>query len=231
MTSRCGVATAGLLALVMWSGCGRERARTQAGTTALSARAAGESNGPAFERPMASRREAQPFLDSAGVLLVNGDTNAAVVLLHRGAALVVTTASESRGPASEALLATGERIDRLAGALARREKVGALPLSHISALLNLAEADRHLALATVACSTRSRESIYDELTMAVDHVERAAQDGGITLAAHTRRAIADVRQAAAPLATNCAQNLDPLDDAIANLQLEIAEMRRRVKAQ
>jgi hypothetical protein len=175
---------------------------------------------------MAGRREAQPFLDSAAVLLASGDTNAAVVLLHRAGALVQMSASQPRGPASEALLAVGDSIDRYAGALARREQPRASRLPRISVLLNLAEAERHLSIASVACSTRSRESIYDELTMALDHVERAARDGPRPVRATTRAAMAEVRRTAAPLATDCAQDLTPLDDAIAIMQREIAEMRR-----
>ena len=101
----------------------------------------------------------------------------------------------------------------------------------MSALLNLAEADRHLALASVACSTRSRESIYDELTMAADHTERALRDEGHTVSASTRRAIAEVRQGAAPLAANCVRELGPLDDAITTLRLEIARVRRTLQTQ
>jgi hypothetical protein len=180
---------------------------------------------------MADRQEAQPFLDSAAVLLARADTNAAVVLLHRTAALVQMTASRPRSAASDALLAVSDSIDRYAGALARRESLRASSLSRISMLLNLAEAERHLSLASVACSTRSRESIYDELTMALDHVERAARDGPRPVSAPTRAAVAEARRAAAPLATDCAQDLGPLDDAIANMRREIAEMRRTVAAQ
>jgi hypothetical protein len=180
---------------------------------------------------MASRQEAQHFLDSAAVLLRGGDTDAAIPLLHRAGAAVQVGADAPRGPASGELHATADRIDRFAGALARRERAGAPSLPRISALLNLAEADRHLSLASVACSTRSRESIYDELAMALDHVERAARDGKCPLTGLRRDAITEVRQAAAPLATDCAQDLGPLDDAIANLQLEIARMRRSLEAQ
>lgn len=197
----------------------------------MAARPQDERAAPALERPMAGRQEAQPFLDSAAVLLARGDTDAAVALLHRAAARVEASAGQTRGASGDALAAVGDSIDRLAGALARHQPLAGSPLPVLSALLNLAEADQHLALASVACSTRSRESIYDELTMAVDHLERALRDGGHPVAASTRRAISEVRQAAAPLATDCARELGALDDAIATLRIEITRVRRTLRAQ
>ena len=180
---------------------------------------------------MASRQEAQPFLDSARVLLARGDTNAAVVMLHRAAALLQVTASQPRGPASDVLLAVGDSIDRYAGTLTRRERSSTSSLQRLSALLNLAEADRHLSLASVGCSTRSRESTYDEVTMALDHAERAARDGKVRLSPSTRAAMTEVRRRAAPLATDCPRDLAPLEDAIANLEAELAQVRRTLRAQ
>ena len=220
-----------LLAIAACASCARAEPRDQESTALAAARPHAERVAPALERPMASRQEAQPFLDSAAVLLARGDTNAAVALLHRAAARVEASAGRTRGASGDALAAVGDSIDRIAGALARHERLAGSALHRISALLNLAEADHHLALASVACSTRSRESIYDELTMAVDHLERALLDGGHTVAAPTRRAITEVRQAAAPLATDCARELGPLDDAIATLRVEITRVRRTLRAQ
>lgn len=219
-----------LLALASCASCTRDVARVQESTLAT-AHPSDERVAPSPERPMATRSEAQPYLDSAAVLLARGDTKAAVALLHRAAARVEASAGEPRGASSDALAAIGDSIDRMAGAMARRERLGASALPRMSALLNLAEADRHLALASVACSTRSRESIYDELTMAADHTERALRDEGHTVSASTRRAIAEVRQGAAPLAANCVRELGPLDDAITTLRLEIARVRRTLQTQ
>ena len=231
MTSRGCAAAPWLVVLALCGACGQERARSQRSATSTAPRAPAAVTASAPERPMANRREAQPFLDSAAVLLARGDTSTAVAQLHRAAALVQVDANQPSGSASGPLLALADRIDRFAGGLARRDMARMPSLAHISALLNLAEANRHLALASVACSTRSRESIYDELTMALDHVERAARDGRIALAPPTRNAIAEVRQVAAPLATECARDLGPLDDAIATLQREVARMRRALDVQ
>ena len=54
-------------------------------------------------------------------------------------------------------------------------------LDRLSAHANLAEAERHGALAAVAWSTRSKESVSDELVMAADHVERATLDWSVCL--------------------------------------------------
>lgn len=231
MRLRSRAAAASLFALMLSADCRRERTDEIERTESASPAAAGGTTATVSERPMAGRQEAQPFLDSAAVLLANGDTSAAVLHLHRAAALVQMAASQPRGPASDALLVIGDSIERFAGALARHERLGAMSLPRISALLNLAEADRHLSLASIACSTRSRESIYDELTMAVDHLERAAHDGQLALAAETQTAIAEVRLASAPLASDCPRDLAPPDDAIANLQPEIARMRRALQTQ
>lgn len=231
MTTRFRAAGTCVFVLACCASCRQESARTGRSTTSLSMSIARDSVVQSPERPLAGRREAQPFLDSAGVLLASGDTNSAVALLNRASALVQARAGQPRGAAGDALLAVSDSIDRYAGALARREPSGASPLARLSVLLNLAEADRHLALASVACSTRSRESVYDELTMAIDHVERASRDGSFPRRASRRAAVAEARRAAAPLATDCAQDLASLDDAIASLRREVDEMRRTLVTQ
>ena len=102
-------------------------------------------------------------------------------------------------------------------------------LDRLSAHANLAEAERHGALAAVAWSLRSKESVCDELTMAADHVERAVLDARIPVAPAMRRLLAQLRTSVRDLSTQRLLDVHELDEPLASLHIEIQALHPRVE--
>ena len=182
----------------------------------------------ADERPMAQRREVQGLIDSASTLLHAGDTALALSLLHRSAAFLLVEANAPPTCGTDNLLRSADSLDHLAGQLARGEIRTSEALRHLSALLNLAEAERHAGLASVAWSTCSKKSVADELLMTADHVERASMDGRIALSVRTRSLLAEVRRLASRLDTEPGVDVQAADEPMSSLQLEIRALRREL---
>ncbi len=182
----------------------------------------------ALERPMAHRREGQVLLDSARAALGTGDTMAARALLHRAASFFVMQANAPPSSGTHDLLAVASGLDALANDVGRRS-VESSGLARLSAHANLAEAERHGALAAVAWSLGSKESIADELTMAADHVERAALDARIEVPSATRRVLSQLRAIASALSTERALTVHELDEPLAGLHLEIRALHWRLE--
>lgn len=192
-------------------------------------RSADTASHRALERPIAERHEAQVLLDSARVVLPLGRRQLAVDLLHRAASFYVAQSSAPPTTGSADLLAAAHSLDAAATVLARGDAMDVTRLDRISAHVNLAEAERHGALATVAWSTHSMESICDELTMAVDHVERAAVDGSLILPTSTRDVLAEIHQLVRTLATVRGLDVHSLDEPLASLHVEVAALHRRLE--
>lgn len=223
-----------LVLLVAESACDREPRVHRTVRAGTHAPAAGTSLPPGAsptvtpERPLALRREAQGLLDSAHRALGAGETGKATALLHRAAAFLLIEANAPPTSAHADLLASADSLDAWAGRLARGQPVDSSALRRLSALLNLTEAERHGSLAEVAWSTGNKESIIDELTMAADHVDRAAVDGHLVLTSRTQRTIAGMRRLAVRLATEPGLDLASLEEPTAELRLEIEAMRREL---
>jgi hypothetical protein len=187
---------------------------------------AATSTGP--ERPMAQRREAQDLLDSARTALAAGDTAATATLLHRAAAFFRIQANAPPSAGTSELLASAAALDAYATQLTKGAPAGPSPLNRLSARANLAEAERHGAVASVAWSTNSKESVSDELTMAADHVERAASDGRLVLRPRMRHVLAEIRTIATVLPSQRERDVQSLDEPLASLQIEIQALQREL---
>jgi len=217
------------LALGLAMACGTERASKM--VVAETAKRTVPTAAPTAtrERPMALRREGQDLLDSARVALRGGDAALAATLLRRGASFLVRQAHSPPNRGTNDLLAAARGLDSLATDLRQHRIVDSSSLDRLSAHANLAEAERHVALASVAWSTRSKESVSDELTMAADHIQRAAGDAGIMLSPAMLRILANLHAIVLDLDTKPAPDLRDLDDPLASLHIEIQSMHRRLE--
>ncbi|MBC7673077.1 MAG: hypothetical protein H7247_11705 [Polaromonas sp.] len=217
------------LALGLVIACEGERAPEKgvAATTQQAMPAAAPTVTP--ERPMALRREAQGLLDSARVALIRGDASSAATLWQHGAAFLVTQARTPPNRGTNDLLAAARGLDSLASDVRQRRTVDSSRADQLSAHVNLAEAERHVALASVAWSTRSKESVSDELTMAADHIQRAARDGRIMLSPAMRRTLVKLNALARDLAAQPELDIRELDEPLGTLHIEIAAMHGRVR--
>ena len=178
---------------------------------------------------MARRREAQVLLDSAFLLLGRAETARATALVHRAAAFFLVQAGSPPSGGTTELLAVADSLDAIAGRLAHGTIVSRDALRSLSARGNLAEAERHGALASVAWSTRSKESVADELLMAADHVERAAVDGDIRISPRMHLLLAEMRELAVAVPARPERDVQALDEPLSELHLEIAVMRRALQ--
>ena len=217
------------LALGLALACGTEGARKMivADTTKPAVPTAAPT--ATRERPMALRREGQDLLDSARVALIGGKPDLAATLLRQGASFLVRQAQSPPNRGTPDLLATARGLDSLANDVRRHRIVDSSSVDRLSAHANLAEAERHVALASVAWSTRSKESVSDELTMAADHIQRAARDGRIMLSPAMRRILANLYAMVRDLSTQPGLDLRELDDPLASLHIEIQAMHRRLE--
>lgn len=209
--------------------CTSERAPEGALVVAVQQGAPAIALDVALERPMAHRREGQALLDSARAVLAGGDAAGAAAQLHRAAAFFVMQAHSPPSGGTYDLLAVARGLDSLANDVGRRRVVAPSRLARMSAHANLAEAERHGALAAVAWSLRSKESIADELTMAADHVERAALDARIPVAPGMRRLLTQLRTIVRDLSTQRWLDVHELDEPLASLHAEIQVLHRRVE--
>ena len=117
----------------------------------------------------------------------------------------------------------------MANAVRERHIVYASSVDRLSAHANLAEAERHVALASVAWSTRSKESVSDEFAMAADHIQRAARDGRIVLSPAMRGILANLHAMVRDLSTQRGIDMRELDEPMGSLHIEILAMHRRLE--
>lgn len=210
-----------------------ERESSTSSSTAVRQQGHVESSSPRglrrpSERPMANRREAQALLDSASGRLSAGETAGAAALLNRAAAFYLVQASSPPSGGTAGLLIAAESLDVIASRLRHGAAVSPEELRMLSARANLAEAERHGALASVAWCTRSKASAGDQLLMAADHVERAATDGGITTPYRMHRLLAEMRGLAAALQVEPGVDVQALDEPMADLHMQVGVMRARL---
>lgn len=208
--------------------CRADRSRERDMSVAVQQGAPAQALDVVLERPMAHRREGQALLDSARAALATEDAVAASALLHRAASFFVMQANSPPSGGTHDLLAVARGLDSLANDVGRRRSVESSGLARMSAHANLAEAERHGALAAVAWSIGSKESVSDELTMAVDHVERAALDSRIQIPSATRRLLGELRAIVSDLSTERALAIHELDEPLASLHLEIRALHQRL---
>ncbi len=152
-----------------------------------------------------------------------------IVLLTLGRVVACERERIPPSGGTDDLLAAPRGLDSLANDVRDRRPVAPLRLDRLSAHANLAEAERHGALASVAWATRSTQSLSDELSMAADHVERAALDGQVALTPGTRRVLAELRAMSRDLCAHRGRDLRELDEPLGSLHFEIQAMHRRLE--
>ncbi|MEO5870727.1 MAG: hypothetical protein ABIT91_12815 [Gemmatimonadaceae bacterium] len=126
------------------------------------------------------------------------------------------------------MLVAATSLDDLARDLEGGNKTTVGRLDALSARASLAEAEYHRSLAAVAWATQAKESVADELVMAADHLERAALDAGLPITSTQRDLLRELRSVAAELSARPAPALIDLNEPLAALGSEIAQLGRRL---
>jgi hypothetical protein len=189
--------TASLLAAALLvAACTERVARRPATDTTAATPAVIESSGA-----LATRHEAQESLDRAHVAFDRKHFETMEAELDGAAAFLRTEAQETEGDAGVPLRRAAAELDSLAQRVASGELPTARGLARAFINVNRAEARYHLLRAGDAIAKGENDRAGAELTMSVDHLERATQHAGRQADAIVRTAIADARTLASEMLT------------------------------
>jgi hypothetical protein len=177
-----------LLAVVIVTGCNGPEARLSSSDTTPAVPVYTESPGA-----LATRHEAQESLDRARTAFEQRQLETMRAELADAAAFLRTEAQQTEGDAGLPLRGAAAELD----SLARRAASGELPtvraVDRAFINMNRAEARYHLLRAGDAIANGENDRAGEELTMSVDHLERAAKDAARQADATVQTAIADAR--------------------------------------
>ena len=183
-----------LLAMVLVAGCKGPEARVSRSDTTPAVPAVIESPGA-----LATRHEAQESLNRARAAFEQKQLETMRAELADAATFLRTEAQRTEGDAGVPLRLAAAELD----SLARQAASGAMPTARAvdRAFINAnrAEARYHLLRAGGAIANGENERAGEELTMSVDHLERAAKDAGRQADTAIRTAIADARTLASEM--------------------------------
>ena len=135
-----------------------------------------QSPGALTTAALATRREAQESFDRARDAIVQADLATAATELEAATAFMRTHAEEAELGAKASLQGASKELEMLAQRLARGERQTTRTLDRVFANANRAEGQHHLTRAEAAIEKHAYALAGEELTMAVDHLERAAHD-------------------------------------------------------
>jgi hypothetical protein len=180
---------AALLAAVLVTGCSKgPEARPADPVISADAPAVIESPGS-----LATRHEAQESLDRARAAFEQKRYDAMRSELADAAAFLRTEAQETEGDAGKPLRHAASQLDSLASRVVTGAPPTRTAVARALVNTNRAEAQYHLLRAGDAITNGDNQRAGEELTMSVDHLERAARDGGRPADPALQTAIADAR--------------------------------------
>lgn len=194
-------------------GCQRTEPRTAADTQ-VAPRPLTESPGA-----LASRRETQDAVERARLAIERKDLQSAKSELTDAAAFLRTEAQQAAGDVQTLLRRAADDLDGIGNRIANGQVKSVAALVTASLAVNRAEAAFHLDRAKDAIANAENTRAGEELTMTIDHLERAAKDAGRESDAVIRSAIADARTLAGELmkgVTATPDNRTKVTDGLAN---------------
>jgi hypothetical protein len=148
---------------------------------------------------MATRREAQDNFDRARAAFIGRRFAEASRELNRAALFLREQADSAAAVPRARLLKSARELEALADNVHDGLIDSPLYLDYAFARAQLADAENHHQRALMAWVRRDNACVGDELLMAVDHVERAAQDGRVPIGPDTRVVLDSARWVATRL--------------------------------
>ena len=225
-----GRPAAALALIVALSACGPSKETLRQGESAVAAAARAKTVAQAGE-VMATRREAQPSLDSARMGFVAKDAATTANALRSAALFARRQADSAAQPAKTALANSANEFDRLAG---RFDKSGVTALESVTALdaafarMQLAEAQLHCTRALDAWKQANAGATSSEMVMLADHFERGAKDGAVTLDSAAQHASATIRAVALKLGQGATVTPSEVDSALNAMDKEVHDLMAKV---
>jgi hypothetical protein len=172
---------------------------------------------------LATRREAQETFDRARAALQQRDFATAKTELGNAAAFMRSQAQEAQGDARPALERAAAEFDTLSAQLSKGN-VQVRMLDRAFARANRAEAEHHLLRAKDAVAKQDNARAGEELTMSVDHLERALKDAGQQADAAVTSALADTRTLAGELMKGVAATPDEAKKVTDRIEAQIRRL-------
>lgn len=190
-----------MLGVAFATGCGRaEQSKTETTATTATTTPPSVTAAPAETTLSAGaigrRSEAQDHFDRARAALAKKDMKTASTELRDASTFMRERADSATGFAKALSARSASELDSLARDVETSSAIPVVRLDHAFAHANRAEAERHYALAARAWSQRQATRTGEELTMAIDHLERAAKDAGLTLDSAATEAMTRARTVA-----------------------------------
>jgi len=170
---------------------------------------------------LAIRREAQAYFDQARASFVARDVASSAKALRDAAGFFRAQAESASAGAQKALEKSASELGLLSADVDGGKTKVVASLDYVFARAQIAEARNHYLRANSALQKYDNARVGAELTMAVDHFQRAVKDGGETLGSAATKALADTRAAAAELMKGTIVARKDLDKTMAAFGKEI----------
>lgn len=220
-----------LLGVIVSAGCRRaeeSRTETTAATPAAVTTTPPETTLSAGAIGM--RSEAQNHFDRSRQALLNKDMKTASAELKDASTFMRDHADSATGYAKALVTRSAAELDSLSRAVASSSVTSAANFDHVFAHANRAEAERHFDLAKHAWKQKQGVRTGEELTMTIDHFERAAKDAGVALDNATTTAMNEARSVANDMlkggtATN------GVDNAFKDVELQLRRFGAKLETQ
>jgi hypothetical protein len=208
-----------------------EQSRTQAtATTKPAAVATTRAETTLSAGAIGMRSEAQDHFDRSRAAFLKKDMKTASTELRDAAAFMRQRADSATGFAKALSSRSARELDSLATTVGASSVKSAASLDHVFAHANRAEAERHYEIATRAWKQHQTTRTGEELTMAMDHLERAAKDAHISLDSAATRAM-DRSRAVADSLLQGGTAPNGVDDAFKDLELQLRRFGAQLENQ
>ena len=176
------------------------------------------------------RSEAQDHFDRSREAFMKKDMKTAAAELHDASVFMRERADSASGFAKALAARSATELDSLARKVGANSVTSPANLDHVFAHANRAEAERHYALAARAWAQHQTTRTGEELTMTIDHLERAARDAGVKLDSATTATMTRTREVANGLLQGGTAPTG-VDEALKDVELQLRRFGTRVESQ
>jgi hypothetical protein len=221
-----------LLGVAFAAGCGRaEQSRTETtAATTTPAVTATPTETTLSAGAIGTRSEAQDHFDRSRAAFLKQDMKTASAELHDASVFMRERADSATGFAKALAARSASELDSLAQKVGASSVTSPASLDHVFAHANRAEAERHYALATRAWGQHQAKRTGEELTMAIDHLERAAKDAGLKADTALTHSMTNAREVANGLLQGGTAPTG-VDEALKDVELQLRRFGARVENQ
>ncbi len=179
---------------------------------------------------ISARREAQGFFDSAHTSFVAKKYKEAAASLHEAAIFARQQSDSATGAAKTALAKSADEIENLSTRVARGRVTSVQTVDRAFARMQLAEAQHHYGRAMADWVNTNAGAASAELTMSIDHFERAVADAGLKLTSESNATVMDMRNLAADLAKGVKVDSSAFEKELDAFDREIQHVSTKVSA-